>query len=58
MPGHRNKRLGIAKPGNGSWENFRPGNKAAVVHGASSADIYRPVAAEITQRMVSAPGCE
>lgn len=47
MPGHRRKRLGLAAPGNGSWEQFKPENTAAVVHGGYSPRLIEPLAQRI-----------
>lgn len=44
MPGHRAKRLGVAKPPNGSRPQFAPGNAVGTVHGASTARLADPVA--------------
>lgn len=56
MPGHRNKRLGVARPGNGSWDQFGPGNTAALVHGVRSEAVFSPVAEAIAaETLVSAP---
>ena len=80
MPGHKNKRLGIAPPPGGpasgipaggvgkgdksgvpargyTWDQFADGNEASVVHGASSARFYGPVAEGLRDQLFALPSC-
>ena len=51
MPGHRAKRLGVAKPPNGSRPQFAPGNAVGTVHGAGAPRLRDPVALAIVAEM-------
>lgn len=55
MPGHKLKRQGLAKPGNGKWENFQPGHTVNLVHGTRHPASYDPVADVILAGLLETP---
>lgn len=58
MPGRPRHRVGppAVKGGNGSWDQFAPGNSAALVHGVRSEAVFSPVAEAIaSEACASAP---
>lgn len=62
MPGHKAKRMGLAKPPNGSWQQFQPGSEVRLTHGtdprgARVAERLTPVADVITANLLAMPAC-
>ena len=57
MPGHKLKRAGLAKPGNGSWQQFAPGHELSLVHGLRSPSRTTQVADVIVSDLMGMPQC-
>jgi hypothetical protein len=57
MPGHKLKRQGLAKPGNGSWQQFQPGNEVNLAHGLRSPSRTAQVADVIVRELAEMPEC-
>jgi hypothetical protein len=55
MPGHKLKRQGLARPGNGSWQQFPPGHEINLAHGTRSLSRTDQVADVIIADLLDMP---
>jgi hypothetical protein len=57
VPGHKAKRMGLAKPPNGSRPQFQPGHELSLVHGLRSPSRTQQVADVIVSELTGLPQC-